>query len=129
MKQQKITFYNKRKKFSLKVFKVSWISESVGLMFSGRENAKVLLFNYSKSASLGIHSVFVFFPFIAVWLDKNNSVIDITFVKPFSLHVNIKKNWSRLIEIPINKKNKYLVKFFLDKPEFNKAYSTGIRKV
>jgi uncharacterized membrane protein (UPF0127 family) len=100
MEQQ---FYNNKKKFKIKVHKCNAFQKVIGLMFKKKQNAKALLFEFDSS-NQSIHSYFVFFPFVAVWLDKNNKVIELKKVKPFKLSINPKKPFSKLIEIPINKR-------------------------
>jgi len=88
----------------------------LGLMFSRRQKAKNLLFEFQKPTKLKIHSFFVFFPFIAIWLDKNNKIIQIKKINPFKLSIEPKKPFLKLIEIPINQKNQEIVGF-LDEDE------------
>ncbi|VVB82671.1 putative ACR [uncultured archaeon] len=83
-----------------------------GLMFSRREKAKILLFAFKKKQNIAIHSFFVFYPFIAVWIDEKNKVVDVKVVKPFTSCVFPKEKSVKLVEIPINKKNKKIVKYF-----------------
>ena len=85
------------------VIECSGINKFLGLMFKQREKAPILLFNIKNQA---IHSLFVFFPFIAVWLDEANNTVGMGVVKPFKLHVKPKKPFFKLIEIPLNKKYK-----------------------
>ncbi len=70
-----------------------------GLMFRRKNNAPILLFENVGA----LHSFFVFFPFIALWLDKNNNVVDLKIVKPFTLIVKSEKKSKKIIEISINK--------------------------
>ena len=98
------------KKFNLKVKKCNLFEKFSGLMFTHRENAKALLFDFKKLDRAGIHSCFVFFPFVAVWLDDKNNIIEKKIVKPFNFLVLPKKNFNKLIEIPINDKYKGIVK-------------------
>ena len=79
-------------------------------MFSSRKNARALLFNFKKPVKLAIHSFFVFYPFLAIWLDNKNKAVKISVVKPFTLFVKPKKSFLKLIEIPINEKYKKIVK-------------------
>lgn len=95
-------FYYKKKKISLDLKKCNFFKKIFGLMFTKKEKAKALLFEFKKPAAL--HSYFVFFPFIAIWLDKNNKVVGIKKIKPFTFHIKPKKNFTKIIEIPINKK-------------------------
>jgi uncharacterized membrane protein (UPF0127 family) len=82
-----------------------------GLMFSRGENAEILLFSFKRKQKINIHSFFVFFRFVALWLDNKNSVIDMKIVRPFTLSIS-QKPACNLIEIPFNKKNKKLINFF-----------------
>lgn len=78
-------------------------------MFSQREEADALLFDFNKPTRMAIHSLFVFFSFVSVWLDDKNNVIELRKVKPFTFFVRPQKNFHKLVEIPIN--NKYKEKF------------------
>jgi len=70
-----------------------------GLMFSKK---KSLLFSFKKEQNIGIHMLFVFFPIIAVWIDKNKKIKKVKVMRPFiSLHEE-KANY--LLEIPYSKK-------------------------
>ena len=79
-------------------------------MFKQWENARALLFEYEKPVLMKIHSLFVFFPFVAIWLDKKNKIIQIKEVKPFTFSVSAKNDFSKLVEMPINKKYKEKIK-------------------
>ncbi len=92
-----------------KVKRVNWLGKTTGLMFSRREKANALLFEFKKPTKMKIHSHFVFFPFLAIWLDEENNVLDLKEVKPFKTSIGIKESFSKLVEIPINRKNKDLV--------------------
>ena len=78
-------------------------------MFRSREKAKTFLFEFKKPTKIKIHSLFVFFPFVAVWLDKNNKIVKLKTVKPFSLAISPTRSYSKIIEIPINKKYSKIV--------------------
>lgn len=92
-----------------KVKKVNWFGKVVGLMFCRRERADSLLFEFKRLTKMKIHSHFVFFPFLAIWLDKDDEILALKEVKPFKINVGIRKSYSKLLEIPINNKNKYLL--------------------
>ncbi len=103
-----------RKEINLgKVKKVNLFGEIMGLMFSRREKAEILLFEFRKPTKMKIHSYFVFFPFFAIWLDENNKIIEIRKIKPFEAVNKIKKPYSKLVEIPINKKNKNILQLLV----------------
>ena len=102
MKPKKIGLnYNGRKLF-LKVFDCNFAERGRGLMFSKRENARALLFDFKKPTGEIIHSFFVFFKFLAVWCDEKNNVLEIKIVNPFNPYINCKKPWIKLIEIPMS---------------------------
>ena len=82
------------------------VQRGIGLMFSRRERAKILLFPFSRPTKMAIHSLFVFFPFIAVWLDGDGKVMEVRRVKPFSWYICPKKEFVALVEIPLNRKYK-----------------------
>ncbi|MEK6760526.1 MAG: hypothetical protein AABX93_01235 [Nanoarchaeota archaeon] len=104
----------KNKKINVDVKKVSELGKIFGLMFKNR-NTKNLLFEFKKETSVKIHSFFVFFNFLAVWLDEKNEVIESKIIKPFSLGYSPKKSFSKLVEIPINEKNGKIIAFFVGK--------------
>jgi len=84
-----------------------------GLMFKG-SNTSNLLFEFGRKNFHSIHSLFVFFPFLAVWLD-GNEVVGCEIVKPFRFSVVPSKKFDRLVEIPLNLRNFGIVKFLVDK--------------
>jgi uncharacterized membrane protein (UPF0127 family) len=105
---QRIGIYSGKKHFNLKVKKLSYFNRILGLMFKSK-NSEILLFDFGKNVKIPIHSLFVFFPFLAVWLDDKNKIIEKRVVKPFCLSVLPKRSFFKLVEIPINDKNKELV--------------------
>jgi uncharacterized membrane protein (UPF0127 family) len=78
------------------------LAMGIGLMFSRREKAKALVFEFDKPTRMAIHSFFVFFPFLAVWLDEENNVLEIKRVKSFIPRIYPRKSYSKLVEIPLN---------------------------
>ena len=97
------------KKINLDVRKLGAFSKGIGLMFKSRDNDN-LLFDFKKETNMSIHSFFVFFPFLAVWLDSQNNVLETRIVKPFCFSVRPKKNFKRLVELPFNSRNKKIIK-------------------
>jgi len=93
---------------------LSPLGKFTGLMFKTRKT-KNQLFNFKKSKRHTIHSYFVFFPFLAIWLNSKNKVLDYQIVRPFTFSINPKFPSQKLIEVPINKNNEKIVKFFVDK--------------
>lgn len=112
MKEKTISFNYKKKRIRVKVKICNVFQEAFGLMFAKKEKARALLFNF-KDSRQPIWSIFVFFSFIAIWLDKSNKVIEVRRVEPFTWHVRPKKPFDKLIEIPINKRYKRSVKRIL----------------
>ena len=109
---QKIVSFNyKGKRFNIKVESCNSIRKFFGLMFTRKEKAQALLFEFKRPINLRIHSFFVFFPFIAVWLDKKGNVIQTRKIRPFTFAVSAKKPFSKLLEIPINNTYRKQVKF------------------
>lgn len=101
------------------VLKVNWFTQFIGLMFSSRET-KIRLFSYSKDSKIMIHSWFVFYPFIIIWLDKEKKVISWKKVLPFTFSVVPQKKFRHFIEVPFNSTNKKILKRFLSKEELSK---------
>ena len=112
MTKKKISIEYKNKKIKFYAEDCNFFKKFSGLMFSRRENVGILLFDFEKKQKISIHSFFVFYPFIAVWLDKKNKIVDLKVVNPFTFCVSPKKSCFKLIEIPINYKNRKIVDFF-----------------
>ncbi len=110
---QKVSLEHKGKRFSFDAKICGFFDTILGLMFKSRKNAQALLFKFDKPSRTKLHSFFVFFPFVVVWLDNKGKIIVIKKVKPFTPVISIKKPYSRIIEIPINKKYNGIVKFLV----------------
>ena len=107
MKSIKVGF--KGKKIEIEARNLAFREQFIGLMFKSR-NSENLLFDCP--GKWGIHSFFVFFPFLAIWVDDKNNVQELRIVKPFTFYVEPKREFAKLIEIPLNEKNKKLIKIF-----------------
>ncbi len=105
--------FNDKKIEIFGVKKCNWFEKIIGLMFSRREKANALVFGFNKPTKMAIHSLFVFFPFVAIWLDDTNKVVEIKRVKPFRLRESPTNPYYKLLEIPINKKCKEIVNSFI----------------
>ena len=103
----------KNRKINIEVKKLSFLQQISGLMFKTR-NSPNLFFQFTNQ-NASIHSLFVFFPFVAVWLNNKNKVTDIGIVKPFTLIANPKSPSGKLIEIPINSKNRKIIELLVGK--------------
>ncbi len=109
----KIQIKTKNRKISLNVRKCCFFGRFRGLMFRNREKSEALLFELNKKKRLSLHSFFVFFPFLVLWLDDKNSVLDSRKCRPFEFRINSEKKFSRIIEIPLNNKNKQIWKLLV----------------
>lgn len=107
---EKVSFNYKGKKIKVNVKECKGICNGIGLMFQSKQNANALLLRFKESTKMRIHSFFVFFSFVAVWLDKNNKVVGLKRVKPFTASVFPRKSYFKLIEIPVNRKYFKVVK-------------------
>jgi len=107
---QKISLNYRGEKFCFNVKTCGFFDTAFGLMFKSRKKAQALLFKFDKSSKIKIHSFFVFFPFVAVWLDSEGKIIEIRKIKPFTPSVSAEKPCSKIIEIPMNKKYSDVVK-------------------
>ncbi len=111
---KKETVFYRNKKITVVGKKVSFFGKFSGLMFK-KNTTENLLFGFDNKTKMRIHSYFVFFDFLAVWLDENNAVIEFRVVRPFTLSVKPEKSFSKLIEIPLNGKNQEILEFFVGK--------------
>jgi len=100
----------RNKKIILKVKKCNWFKRIIGLMFTRREKAEALLFDFNKPVRFRFHSFFVFFPFVAIWLDDKDKIIEFKIIKPFKINIYSRKLFVKVIEIPINEKYKEIIK-------------------
>lgn len=106
----------KNKKFKLNVKVCNWARRITGLMFTQKEKAEALLFDFKKPVKYGFHSFFVFFSFVAIWLDDKNKVLDVKVVTPFKRNFSPKQFFVKVIEIPISKKYKKEINLFCSQP-------------
>jgi len=102
--REKITIHFKKRKIGVIAEDCNLFQKFLGLMFSNREKSKALLFRFKNKGKIIIHSFYVFYPFLAVWLDERNRIVDMKIVKPFIPYVSHKNKADKLVEIPINKK-------------------------
>jgi len=113
MREKNIVIHYKGKKLRLKLKICGRIEKIIGLMFSKKERASALLFEFNKSVRLAIHSWFVFYPFLVIWLDDENQIIEKKIIKPFTVAVRPKEKFFRLIEIPINSTYEKIIKLLV----------------
>lgn len=119
MKKTNIGFKFKGKEQRLDVYRLSLLEEGIGLMFSPLRNSKPLLFEFEEGSKWLIHSLFVFFPFLAIWMDSENEVVDYKIVKPFTFSVASRKPYKKIIEIPLKEGFRYIWDQFVEKKDLN----------
>ena len=112
---KKIIIKYKKKKLEIVAKECNFLKKIIGLMFSRREKAKTLFFSFKTKQKMRIHSFFVFYPFVALWLDEKNKPVDVMIVRPFTFCISPKKSALTLIEIPINKSNEKIVKTLISR--------------
>ncbi|HEA46358.1 MAG TPA: DUF192 domain-containing protein [Candidatus Pacearchaeota archaeon] len=105
-----VSFSYRGKNFRINARKCSFFS--LGLMFRSKDTMPCL-FEFQEDSKFKISSYFVFFPFIAVWLDEKNKVVDLKKVEPFTFSVSSKKPFRKLVEIPISDKYSDKVKLLV----------------
>ncbi|MDP2672927.1 MAG: DUF192 domain-containing protein [Nanoarchaeota archaeon] len=96
------------------VKKLSWFEKGIGLMFSSRKKAKALLFEFEKPTKMSYTSLFVFFPFIIIWLDSKNEVIDFKKINPFTFNIPSLKYYRKVLEVPFNNNYEGIIKKLLN---------------
>lgn len=112
MRDKKLCLNIEGRKFSLNVKECNAVERMKGLMFSSK-NSEILLFSFKRPAKTAIHSFFVFFPFVAVWLDEREKIVGSEVVRPFTACVKPEKKFSKIVEIPFNERNSEVVKILV----------------
>ena len=100
------------------VKKLSNIGKITGLMFKSKKTAN-LLFEFKKDVRISIHSFFVFFPFLAIWLDKDNAFLEYKLVTSFTPSIIPKNKFRKLLEVPLNNKNMEIISLFVGRKHLN----------
>jgi len=100
------------KKLEVKVRETGAFSKFSGFMFKSSKTGN-LLFRFGNPSTAAIHSFFVFFPFLAIWLDNENNVADYNLVRPFTFRVTPSLPARELIELPLNEQNRSIIKLFV----------------
>lgn len=99
----------KSKLFKINAEKVDAFGRFRGLMFRKKEHCPALLFEFNKKVHYSIHSYFVNFPFLAVWLDDKNEILEISVISPWKISIKPKKSYKKLLEVPINERYHWIV--------------------
>jgi len=113
MKTQEVGLVYNGKRVNLTLKVCNAFERFSGLMFTRRKNAKALLFDFKKPVRIAIHSFFVFFPFLAIWVDADGKIIELKAVRKFRPYILPKKAFCKLIEIPVNEKYRKVTKLLV----------------
>ena len=123
MKNKKIGLIYRGKRFVIDVKRCNLFGRFRGLMFrKSKDSEALLLFDSDNSVGWGIHSLFVSFPFVALWLDDKNKIIEKRVVKPFTLSIKPRKSFNKLVEIPLNGRYGNIVKILCSPTVIRKIY-------
>lgn len=97
------------KKRKLSVQFCRGFAAALGFMFHfSSDYAKVLAFK--KEQKISLHMFFVFFPLLAVFLDKNKRIVEIKKLLPFTFY-NCGKMAKYVVEVPYPLASKFKVRF------------------
>ncbi|MEK6888785.1 MAG: hypothetical protein AABW80_01620 [Nanoarchaeota archaeon] len=107
----------KTKGIEISARKVKWWEKGLGLMFRTRKTEN-LLFEFPRYGFWPMHSIFVFFNFLMVWLDSKNNIVDVRMVRPFTSVIVPKKSFKKIVELPFNKRNKGVIDLLVGKQKF-----------
>lgn len=111
---RRLSLAYKGKRFTLKVHEVGFFRRGIGLMFRS-SRTKILLFSFRHPSRVAITSYFVFFPFVAVWLNKRGTVLEARIIKPFVVAVRPRFPSSYLVEIPFSPGTSRITRFLVGK--------------
>ena len=108
---------HKGRKLKIGVKKCGFARKFFGLMFRSRKTEN-LLFEFDKNEIADLHSFFVFFSFLVLWLDEENNVLEYEIVRPFRVRISSRKRFTKIVELPFNDNNKEIFGFFVGKERF-----------
>ncbi len=91
--------------------KAKGIRKYTGLMFK-RKETNALLFEFEKPCKQAIHSLFCR-DFLAIWLDSEGKIAEYKIIFPNQFSIKPEKEFSKLLEIPINKKYSGVISPFI----------------
>lgn len=106
-------FY-RRKSVNIPVKKLSYFGRFRGLMFRRRKTSP-LLFDFGRKTQISFHSWLVFFPFLILWLDKKNQVVEWRVIRPFTTVIRAKNAFHKVVEIPIHPVWSKNIDFFVER--------------
>ncbi len=103
----------KKKKIEIPVVAAKGQRRIFGLMFRTRKTEN-LLFSFPEDTDTRFHSLFVFFPFLMLWLDEKNRVLEWRIISPFSTAIRAENKFRKVVEIPCHPWNEQIIKIFVD---------------
>lgn len=106
------TIHFKGKNQTIPIKRVSLLGKFTGLMFRTRETQN-LLFEFHREMRIALHSWFVFFPFLVLWVNEKNEVLESRVIRPFSTVIDSSQPFRKIIEIPFSRRNKGIIRFFV----------------
>lgn len=109
-----ITIRFRGRRFRVACEPVGFFRRGLGLMFRTRETSN-LLFIFDRPSKVAITSWFVFFPFVAVWLDSHYQVTEARLILPFTLSVSPRVPSRYLLELPMRSRNSRITGFLVGK--------------
>jgi uncharacterized membrane protein (UPF0127 family) len=104
--------YDKKRKIEIIGKELGFWGRFSGLMFKTSKTSN-LIFTFSKNVNYNFHSFFVFFPFLILWIDEKDKIIDKRIIKPFNYKISTVKKYRKVVEIPLNNQNKRIVKLLV----------------
>ena len=114
----KFEFLSKNRRFYSDVRERKFLGKMIGLMFKSR-NTSNMLFSFSKDVYFSLHSWFVFFPFLCLWLDDRKRVIEMKVIMPFSTRILPNKAYRYVLELPFNDGNMEIINSLVGRKDLN----------
>jgi len=108
----KVKVIYKGNSFSINAESSSFFRKFSGLMFRPASTSS-LLFAFAKPKKVSLHSIFVFFDFLILWIGEKNKVVDFRLARPFKMLLSSDKKCLKILEIPLNSRNKRIIRFFV----------------
>jgi len=108
------SFVYRDKEFIVQARECSFLRRGAGLMFRTRETDN-LIFSFGKEAVYPFTGIFCFSPFLIIWLDENNEIIDFKLAKPFEARLLSTKPFKKVLELPLNRQNKKIIEYLVGK--------------
>ncbi len=112
--------FNRRRQLQIDIKRVGFFTQFIGLMFS-RRKTPIRLFSYSSDRKVPIHSWFVFYDFLIVWLDSKNKIVSWKVVKPFTSLVLPTRVCRAFLEIPLDGKYRKEIDFVVGRRQYTKS--------